>query len=113
MGLLSRWRRRRSVGVPTCNRYPCEGGDFTNLAGYPPLKPKISSFGFTSLTKTYHLSMDRQLEEDRNMEISKYLSKGKIILEPTLSLSPLCPRTSKRLSMGEEVGTMQFRVQGE
>ena len=61
--------------------------------------------------------MDRQLEEDRKMvprlKISKYLSKGKIFLVPTLSLSPLCPRTSKRLSMGEEVGTMQFRVQGE
>jgi hypothetical protein len=42
----------------------------------------------------------------------KYLPKGKIFLVTTLSLSPLCPRTSKHLSMGEEVGTMQFRVQG-
>jgi hypothetical protein len=47
------------------------------------------------------------------LKISKYLSKGKIFLVPTLSLSPLCLRTSKCLSMGEEVGTMQFRVQGE
>jgi hypothetical protein len=47
------------------------------------------------------------------VEDFKYLSKGKIFLVPTLSLSPLCPRTSKCLSMGEEVGTMQFRVQGE
>jgi hypothetical protein len=38
----------------------------------------------------------------------KYLSKAKAFLVPTLSLSPLCPKTSKRLSMGEEVGTMQF-----
>jgi hypothetical protein len=35
-------------------------------------------------------------------------SKGKIFPVPTLFLSPLCPRMSKRLSMGEEVGTMQF-----
>jgi hypothetical protein len=56
--------------------------------------------------------MDHQFKEDCKMvprlKISKYLSKGKIFLVPTLSLSPLCPRTSKRLSMGEEVGTMQF-----
>jgi hypothetical protein len=47
------------------------------------------------------------------IEDFKYLSKGKFFLVPTLSLSPLCPGTSKRPSMGEEVGTMQFRVQGE
>jgi hypothetical protein len=47
------------------------------------------------------------------LNISKYLSKGKIFLVPTLSLSPLRPRLSKRLSMGEEVGTMQFKVQVE
>jgi hypothetical protein len=47
------------------------------------------------------------------VEDFKYLSKGKIFLVPTLSLSPLCPRTSKRPGMGEEVGTMQFRVQGK
>jgi hypothetical protein len=38
--------------------YPCivypHIGDFTNLAGYPPLKPKISSVVFISLTTTYH-----------------------------------------------------------
>jgi hypothetical protein len=42
--------------------------------------------------------------------------RRKIIMLPNsvwFSLSPLYPRTSKRLSMGEEVGTMQFRVQGE
>jgi hypothetical protein len=47
------------------------------------------------------------------LKISSISPKKKIFLVPTLSLSPLCPRTSKRLSMGEEVGTMQFRVQGE
>jgi hypothetical protein len=61
--------------------------------------------------------MDHQFKENRQdgakVEDLKYLSKGKIFLVPTLSLSPLCLRTSKRLSMGEEVGTMQFRVQGE
>jgi hypothetical protein len=53
------------------------------------------------------------LKDGAKVEDFKYLSKGKIFLVPTLSLSPLCPRTSKRLSMGEEVGTMRFRVQGE
>jgi hypothetical protein len=47
------------------------------------------------------------------LKISSISPKEKYFLVPTLSLSPLCPRTSKCLSMGEEVGTMQFRVQGE
>jgi hypothetical protein len=63
------------------------------------------------------LSMDHQFKEDCKMvprlKISSISSKEKIFLVPTLSLSPLCSRTSKRLSMGEEVGTMQFKVQGE
>jgi hypothetical protein len=53
------------------------------------------------------------LQDGAKIEDFKYLSKGKIFLVPTLSLPPLCPRMSKLLSMGEEVGTMQFRVQGE
>jgi hypothetical protein len=53
------------------------------------------------------------LQDGAKVEDFKYLSKEKIFLVPTLSLSPLCPRMSKRLSIGEEVGTMQFRVQGE
>jgi hypothetical protein len=53
------------------------------------------------------------LQDGAKLEDFKYLFKGKIFLVPTLSLSPFCPKTSKRLSMGEEVGTMQFRVQGE
>jgi hypothetical protein len=59
------------------------------------------------------LSIQERLQDGAKVEDFKYLSKGKIFLVPTLSLSPLCPRTSKRLSMGEEVGTMQFRVYGE
>jgi hypothetical protein len=47
------------------------------------------------------------------LKISSISPKEKIFLVPTLSLSPLCSRTSKRLSKGEEVGTMQLRVQGE
>jgi hypothetical protein len=53
------------------------------------------------------------LQDGAKVEDFKYLSKGKIFLVPTLSLSPLCPRTNKRLIMGEGVGTMQFRVQRE
>jgi hypothetical protein len=53
------------------------------------------------------------LQDGAKVEDFKYLSKEKIFLVPTLSLSSLCLRTSKSLSMGEEVGTMQFRVYGE
>jgi hypothetical protein len=49
-----------------------------------------------------------RLQYGAKIEDFKYLSKGKVFLVPTLSLSPLFLRTSKRLSMGEEVGTMQF-----
>jgi hypothetical protein len=92
-------------------------GDFTNLAGYPHLEPKISFFCVYLFDHNLSLSMDHQLqgrlEDGAKVEDFKYLSKGKIFLVPTLSLSPLCPRTSKCLSMGGEVGTMRFRVQGE
>jgi hypothetical protein len=53
-------------------------------------------------------SIQGRSQDGANIEDFKYLSKGKFPV-PTLSLSPLCPRTSKRLSMGEEVGTMQFQ----
>jgi hypothetical protein len=45
------------------------------------------------------------------MEDSSSLSSRHLV--PTLTPLPLCPGTSKRLSMGEEVGTMQIRVLGE
>jgi hypothetical protein len=53
-------------------------------------------------------SIQGRLQDGANIEDFKYLSKGKIFPVPTLSLSPLCSRTSKCLSMGDEVGTMQF-----
>jgi hypothetical protein len=56
----------------------------------------------------YGSSIRGRSQDGANIEDFKNLSKGKTFLVPTLSLSPLCPRTSKRLSMGEEVGTMQF-----
>jgi hypothetical protein len=59
------------------------------------------------------LSIQGRSQDGAKVEDFKYLSEGKIFLVPTLSLLSLCSRTSKRLSMGEEVGTMQFRVQGE
>jgi hypothetical protein len=51
-------------------------------------------------------SIQGRSQDGANIEDFKYLSKGKVFPVPTLSLSPLCSRTSKRLSMGEEVGTM-------
>jgi hypothetical protein len=53
-------------------------------------------------------SIQGRSQDGAMIEDFKYLSEGKIFPVPTLSLSPLCPKTSKRLSMGEEVGTMQF-----
>jgi hypothetical protein len=57
----------------------------------------------------YGSSTKGRSQDSAHIEYFKYLSKGKIFLAPTLSLSPLCPRTSKHLSMGEEVGTMLFQ----
>jgi hypothetical protein len=61
----------------------------------------------------YGSSVQGRSQDGAKIEDFKYLSKGEIFLVPTLSLSPLCPRTSKCLSMGEEVGTMKFKVRGE
>jgi hypothetical protein len=77
-------------------------GDLTNLTGYPHLKQKII---FCDYLLDHNLSLRK---DGAKIEDFKYLSKGKVFLVPTLSLSPICPRTSKRLSIGEEVGTMQF-----
>jgi hypothetical protein len=86
-------------------------GDLTNLARYPPLKPNIIFCDYL-LDHNLSLSMDHQFKEDRKvmprLKISSISPKGKIFPVPTLSLSPLCPKTSKRLSMGEEVGIMQL-----
>jgi hypothetical protein len=61
--------------------------------------------------------MDRQLEEDRKMvprlKISKYLSKGKNISSTYLFSITSLPEDEQMSKHGEEVGTMQFRVQGE
>jgi hypothetical protein len=55
---LRSWSFCFCVSILLLAFYPCivypHVKDFTNLAGYPPLKPKISSFVFTSLTTTYH-----------------------------------------------------------
>jgi hypothetical protein len=98
------WPETKKLVIPfyMCIVYP-HIRDFTNLAGYPPLKPKISCFVFTSLTTTYHwvwIVNSRKIArwcQDWRFQISL---QRKIFLVPTLSLSPLCPRTSKRLSMG-------------
>jgi hypothetical protein len=56
-------------------------GYFTNLSGYPPLKPNIIFCVY--LLDHNLLSMDHQFKEDRKMvprlKISKDLSKGKNI----------------------------------
>jgi hypothetical protein len=54
-----------------------------------------------NLSYEYRSSIRGRLQDGAKVEDFKYLSKGKIFLVPTLSLSPLCPRTNKRLIMGE------------
>jgi hypothetical protein len=70
-----------------------------HLLCLPPWPQHIIEYGW---------SIRGRSQDGAKIEDFKYLSKGKIFLVPTLSLSHLCPRMSKRLSMGEEVGTMQF-----
>jgi hypothetical protein len=113
--------------------YPCivssHIGSFANLAGYPPFKP-TSSFVLTSLTYlpitwVWRWHVTRRCFKGKiqcrgalphgfrfkKREDSSYLSSRHLV--PTLTPLPLCSETSKRLSMGEEVLTMQFRVLGE
>jgi hypothetical protein len=85
-------------------------GSFANLARYPPFKP-TSSFVLTSLT-----NLSLEYGDDTSQEgTSKGRFKSPLIKHPvsTLTPLPLCSGTSKRLSTGEEVGTMQIRVLGE
>jgi hypothetical protein len=53
-------------------------GDFTNLAGYPPLNPNIIFCDYL-LDHNLSLRMDRQFKEDRKMV-------------PTLKISSIPPK---------------------
>jgi hypothetical protein len=71
-------------------------GDLTNLAGYPPLTPNIIFCDYL-LDHNLSLRMDHQFKEDcktvPTLKNSSISPKGKVFPVPTLSLSPLCPRT--------------------
>jgi hypothetical protein len=60
--------------------------------------------------------MDHQFKEDRKMvpilKISSISPRKSISGTYLISITSM-PEDEQRLSMGEEVGTMQFRVQGE
>jgi hypothetical protein len=87
------WRSHQSRRISTLKtKY--------HLLWLPPWPQPIVDYGSSS---------QGRLQDGAEIEDFKYLSKGKVFLVPTLSLSPLCLRTSKCLSMGEEVGTMQFQ----
>jgi hypothetical protein len=62
------------------------------------------------------MSMDRQFKEDCKMvprlKIQVSFQRKNISSTYLISITSL-PEDEQRLSMGEEVGTMQFRVQGE
>jgi hypothetical protein len=60
----------------------------------------------------YGSSIQGRLQDGAKVEYFKYLSKGKIFLVPTLSITSL-PEDEQKSKHGEEVGKMQFRVQGE
>jgi hypothetical protein len=47
-----------------------------------------------NLSYEYGSSIQGRSQDGAKIQDFKYLSKGKIFLVPTLSLSPLCPRTS-------------------
>jgi hypothetical protein len=84
-------------------------GDLTNLTKYPPLKPNIIFCDYL-LDHNLSLRMDHQFKEDcKKVPIKdlKYLSNGKVFPVPTLFITSL-PEDEQHLSMGEEVGTMQF-----
>jgi hypothetical protein len=86
-------------------------GSFANLARYPPFKP-TSSFVLTSLTYLLLEYGDDTSQEGASKGIFKFplIKTSGTYLNTT---SFFFSRTSKRLSMGEEVGTMQIRVLGE
>jgi hypothetical protein len=86
-------------------------GDLTNLAGYPPLKPNIIFCDYL-LDHNLSLSMDRKFKEDRKMvprlKISSICPKEKNISSTYLISITSLLEDEQHLSMGEEVGTMQF-----
>jgi hypothetical protein len=104
---------RFCVAILLLASYPCivypHIGDLTNLARYPPLKPNVIFCDYLLWPQPIiedGSSIQGRSQDGANIEDFKYLSKRKVFPVPTLSLSPLCPRTSKRLSMEEDVGTM-------
>jgi hypothetical protein len=79
---LRSWSFRFCVTILLLTSYPCivypHIGDFTNLAGYPPLKPNII-FCDDLLDHNLSLTMDLQFKENRNMV-------------PTLKISSISPK---------------------
>jgi hypothetical protein len=85
-------------------------GDLTNLAGYPPLKPNIMFCDYL-LDHNLLLRIDHQFKEESKtvprLKISSISLKENISGTYLISITSL-PEDEQRLSMGEEVGTMQF-----
>jgi hypothetical protein len=85
--------------------------DLTNLAGYSPLKPNIIFCDYL-LDHNLSLRMDHQYKEDckmvptlKNLSISPKEKYSWYL--PYFFITSL-PEDEQRLSMGEEVGMMQF-----
>jgi hypothetical protein len=84
-------------------------GDLTNLSGYPPLKPNIIFCDYL-LDHNLSLRKDHQFKEDRKtvptLKISSVSPRKNI--SGTYLIYPSFLEDEQRLSMGEEVGTMQL-----
>jgi hypothetical protein len=89
-------------------------GDLTNLAGYPPFKPKIIFYVYL-LDHNPSLSMDRQFKEDHKMvprlKISSISLKEKYFSTYLISITslPEDEQTSKHGGGGRYNAVLEFK----
>jgi hypothetical protein len=94
-----------------CIVYP-HIGDFTNLAGCPPLKPNIIFCDYL-LDHNLSLRMDHQFKEDRKMvptlKISCISPKESITGTYLISVNSLPKKTSKHGGGGRYNAILEFK----
>jgi hypothetical protein len=83
--------------------------DFTNLAGYPPLKPKFI-FCVYLLDHNLSLRMDHQFKEDHKM-VPRFSLQRKIISSTYLTITsfPKDEQTSKHGGGGRYNAIIEFK----
>jgi hypothetical protein len=114
---LRSWSFHFCVSILLLASYPCivypHIGDFTNLAGFPPLKPNII-FCVYILDHNLSLSMDHQFKEDRwcqdwRIQVSlqrKSISGTYLIFITSL---PADEQTSKHGGGGRYTAILEFK----